>query len=253
MKKAKKALLLVLCAALLVSASVMGTVAYLTDKEVVNNTFTVGDVVIYMDETDIDGSETTYNYDKLLNEGRDLANKYEGEFKLIPGRKVTKDPTVWVKEGSEDAYIRMIVTVNNYDQMLLAFNDDKTDYDNDYIVEVENVADVAGSGKMVVLDKMVDRDSSHWQCVKFTQNETAKTGTYEFRYYPGVYTAAADDNDADVDYDRLPALFTTITVPKEIDNTHLAYLNNTTITVEAHAIQADGFANADAAWTAFNP
>ena len=42
MKNAKKVLLLVLCAVLLVGASVAGTVAYLTATDSVENTFTVG-------------------------------------------------------------------------------------------------------------------------------------------------------------------------------------------------------------------
>ena len=54
MKTARKAILLVLCVILLVVASVMGTLAYLTDTEAVTNTFTVGKVGITLDETDVD-------------------------------------------------------------------------------------------------------------------------------------------------------------------------------------------------------
>lgn len=243
MNKAKKILALVMCAVLLVGASVMGTVAYLTSEESVKNVFTVGDVVIYLDEMDIDKSETKYEYDALLNAGRDLYNEYKGDNKLIPGRTVVKDPTIWVKEDSEKSYIRMIVTVENYSNMLKAF-----DYDDGYIVT--EAPGMVVSGKMVVLDKLVDRDSANWQCVKFVEDDTADTGVYEFRYYPGVYEAT-DNNDGTVEYNKLPALFTKITVPAEIDNAHLAYLNNATITVEAHAIQAEGFTTADAAWDAF--
>jgi predicted ribosomally synthesized peptide with SipW-like signal peptide len=41
MKNAKKAILLTLCAILLVAGSVAGTLAYLTDRSSVENTFTV--------------------------------------------------------------------------------------------------------------------------------------------------------------------------------------------------------------------
>ena len=42
--RGKKSLLIVLCAVLLVAATVVGTLAFLTDRETVTNTFTVGDV-----------------------------------------------------------------------------------------------------------------------------------------------------------------------------------------------------------------
>ncbi|MDY5347494.1 MAG: hypothetical protein SPG37_07790, partial [Eubacteriales bacterium] len=55
MKTKNKALLLTLCAMLLVAASIFGTVAYLTSKtENVVNTFTVGQVKITLDEAKVD-------------------------------------------------------------------------------------------------------------------------------------------------------------------------------------------------------
>jgi len=239
MKMAKKILVLLLCAVLLVGASIAGTMAYLTDRDDVVNTFTVGNIDIKLDEADT----ATEDADDRTEEG----NTYH----LLPNQTYTKDPTVWVKEGSEEAYIRLIVTVSNYDNMLLAFASN-ADYDDSYIVEDASAVLGAGStGTMVVLDKLVDRNADAWECVKFTQDDAAKTGTYVFNYYPGAYTATADNKDDVVDYDKLPALFTTISVPQEIDNEHLAYLNNTTITVVAQAIQTAGFGSVTEAWDAF--
>lgn len=97
MKTARKALMLVLCAALLVSATVMGTLAYLQDTtEVVANTFAVGQVKIDLDEAMVDEYGIKAEYD-----GRVKANTY----KLIPGHTYTKDPTVHVEEGSEVSYV----------------------------------------------------------------------------------------------------------------------------------------------------
>lgn len=94
MKTKRKALLLSLCAVLLVVASVMGTMAYLTSTtDEVVNTFTVGRVEIDLDEKDTDNS--TEGAD------RDKANSYI----LVPGEKYEKDPTVHVKPVSEDSYI----------------------------------------------------------------------------------------------------------------------------------------------------
>ena len=95
MKTARKALMLILCAALLVSATVMGTLAYLTDDDAVVNTFTVGNIVIVLDESDVklDGTIDTN------------ARVKENEYKLMPGHEYTKDPVVHVNEQSESSWI----------------------------------------------------------------------------------------------------------------------------------------------------
>ena len=104
MKNAKKILSLLLCAVLLVGATIAGTLAYLTDDDTVENTFTIGKVDIYLDEEDVDNSNTD-SEDGV--EGRDKANEYH----LMPGSTFTKDPVVHVKNDSEDSYI--FVEINN--------------------------------------------------------------------------------------------------------------------------------------------
>lgn len=91
--KKSKAILMVVCAMLLVAASVMGTLAYLTSTATVTNTFSVGNVAITMDETDVDNSTT--------DAARDTANSY----KLMPGHEYVKDPIIHVATGSEDCYL----------------------------------------------------------------------------------------------------------------------------------------------------
>lgn len=95
MKKTSKALLLMLCAVLLVAASVLGTMAYLTSTDTVNNTFTVGKVAITLDEAPVDdnGDATTGS--------RVKANTYN----LLPGHAYDKDPTVHVEANSENCYL----------------------------------------------------------------------------------------------------------------------------------------------------
>lgn len=93
MKTTKKALLLTLCAVLLVAASVLGTMAYLTSTDEVQNTFTVGQVQITLDEKDTDNSTPDAD--------RDKANAYH----LLPGNEYEKDPTVHVNAVSEDSWI----------------------------------------------------------------------------------------------------------------------------------------------------
>ena len=74
MKTKSKALLLTLCAVLLVAASVMGTMAYLTSNDTVTNTFTVGKVAIKLDEANV-GTDG-----KVIDATRVKANEY----KLLP-------------------------------------------------------------------------------------------------------------------------------------------------------------------------
>lgn len=96
MKKKTKALMLVLCAVLLVTASVLGTMAYLTSTDQVVNTFTVGKVAITLDEAKVDPDGTAVTPAERVKE-----NAYH----LLPGHGYTKDPTVHVQANSEDSFI----------------------------------------------------------------------------------------------------------------------------------------------------
>ena len=98
-KKAKKVVALLLCAVLLVVGSVTGTMAYLTSKATVTNTFTVGNVAITLDEKNVDGKDAG-GIDNT-SEIRDKANKYP----LLPGATYVKDPIVHVAAGSESCWV----------------------------------------------------------------------------------------------------------------------------------------------------
>ena len=103
MKTKSKALLLSLCAVMLVAASIFGTLAYLTDTDAVENTFTVGQVGITLDEADVNPNGTYVSNDTV----RVDANEYH----LMPGREYIKDPTVHVDGDSEDSWL--FVKVDN--------------------------------------------------------------------------------------------------------------------------------------------
>lgn len=213
MKTKSKALLLTLCAVLLVTASVLGTMAFLTSNDEVVNTFTVGSVAIKLDEAKA-------NTDGSLVEGaeRVKANSY----KLLPGHTYNKDPMVTVLEGSESSYIKMTVTfskANELDNIFASNGADLTSIFNGY-------------------------DSTKWTYKGNTKDVAKDTRTYEFWYKETVAAPTADV--------ALGALFDSITVPGTITNEQLATIKGMTITVNAYAIQADGFADAEAAWAAFN-
>ncbi len=96
MSKIKKALALLLCTLMIVSASALATIAYLTDSEAVVNTFSVGQVGISLDETDV-------NPDGTVKEP--YARDKENEYHLIPGSTYTKDPIIHVDDNSENCYV----------------------------------------------------------------------------------------------------------------------------------------------------
>lgn len=212
MKTKSKALLLTLCAVLLVAASVMGTMAYLTSTDKVENTFTVGNVAIKLDEAKVDTDGTP-----VTPAERVKANSY----KLLPGHTYNKDPMVTVLSGSEASYIKMTVTFSKagaLDAIFASTGADLTSIFNGY-------------------------DSANWIYKGNTKDAGADTRTYEFWYKETVGAPNADV--------ALDALFDSITVPGTITNKQLETIKGMTITVNAYAIQADGFDNADAAWAAY--
>ena len=212
MKTRSKALLLTLCAVVLVIATVFGTMAYLTSTDEVKNTFTVGSVNIKLDEAKA-------NTDGSLVEGaaRVKANSY----KLLPGHTYNKDPMVTVLSGSESSYIKMTVTFSK-------------------AKELDAIFDPNGATLTSIFNNY---DSTNWIYKGNTENDNMNTRTYEFWYKETVGAPTADV--------ALDALFDSITVPGEITKEQLATIEGMTITVNAYAIQADGFANAEAAWAAF--
>lgn len=210
--KKTKAILMALCAVLLVAASVMGTLAYLTSTDTVTNTFTVGNVQIKLDEApvDADGKKTTGD--------RVEANNY----KLLPGHTYDKDPMVTVLNGSESCYVKMTVTFSKAN-------------------ELDAIFDPTGANMISIFKGY---DSNNWINKGNTKDATANTRTYEFWYKEAV---AAPDGDVALD-----ALFDQIIVPGDITNEQLATIAGMTITVNAYAIQADGFADAADAWDHFS-
>ena len=214
-KNMKKKLLIMSVAMVLVCAFAVGmTIAYLTSTDSVVNTFTVGNVRIKLDEADVD------EYGRVP-QGSPAPRVSRNDYKLIPGHEYTKDPTVTVLSGSEKSYIKMTVTVTKSDVL-----DD---------IFAPNGADLTS-----IFD---DYDGTTWIYKDITEDNENKTRTYEFWYKTTV--------DAREDAVKLEPLFTSIVVPDFITGDQLAELQTMTITVNAYAIQADGFADAAAAWTAF--
>lgn len=241
MKTKSKALLLTLCAVLLVAASVLGTMAYLTSTAKVENTFTIGKVEIKLDEAKV-------NANGIPEEG--AARVQENSYKLMPGTTYTKDPTVTVKAGSEESYVRMKVTFNNATKIIALctdpdYADEVTGTENAFplirMVNYTDTAELYWDG--LLLDNMFETEEMLAMPKYFAYDETADTLTYYFYYNE---TVGAPDGDV-----KLPVLFDSIKVPEWVTGEQLAKLNNFQITVIAEAIQAGSFADADDAWSHF--
>ncbi len=219
-KTKTKALLMSLCAVLLVAASVLGTMAYLTDSKDVKNTFTVGNVAITLDEAKVDDNGNAIN-----KQGNQVTNLADAErvpgnaYKLLPGHTYTKDPTVTVLTPSVASYVKMTVTftkANALDAIFAPTGADLTSIFGGY-------------------------DAATW--IYKGNTKEGDTRTYEFWYKTTVDATAAAQT--------LEPLFTSIIVPGTINNDQLKSIDGMTINVNAYAIQADGFKDAAEAWAHF--
>lgn len=246
-KTKTKALLMSLCAVLLVAASVLGTMAYLTDSKDVKNTFTVGNVTIKLDEAKVDEKGNL-----VKNQDDTLADRVtRNEYKLLPGHTYVKDPTVTVLAPSVESYVRMKVTFNKASQIIAMCTDPEfaedgpTGVENAYplIRMVNFVKANAAKWDGIIPDNMVETDEMLAQTKYFVADTTNNTLTYYFYYNETVAAPTADV--------VLETLFDSITVPEWVTGDQLAKLKDFQINVVAEAIQADGFENAAAAWAKF--
>lgn len=242
-----KPLLTLCCALLLVAAGVFGTLAYLTGTDTVNNTFTVGNVKITLDEAKVTTGGTPV-------EGADRVKA--NEYHLLPGHTYTKDPTVTVEEGSDLSYVRMKVTFNNASKLMAMLpSADNLDYDTDAEVELVRklspilfLTNYTSTGYNVWAPEFnMDEAAGFLADTKYYVYDAANdTATFIF-YYPAM-VKAKDVAAGDL---ALEPIFTEISLPEHVTGEQLAELNNFQITVVAEAIQAGSFANADKAWEAF--
>ena len=246
-KTKTKALLMSLCAVLLVAASVLGTMAYLTDSKDVKNTFTVGNVAIKLDEAKVDEMGNL-----VKNQDGTLADRVtQNAYKLLPGHTYVKDPTVTVLTPSVASYVRMKVTFNKASALIAMCTDPEFAEDGPTGVEnafplirmVKFVEANAAKWDGIIPDNMVDTEEMLADGKYFAYDAEADTLTYYFYYKETVEAPTADV--------KLATLFDSIRVPEWATGDQLKALQGFEITAVAEAIQADGFENADAAWAAF--
>jgi len=210
LKTKHKVLFLCLCVTLILGVSMLGSLAYMTDRDSVVNTFTAGKVGLALDEALVDPDGTP-----VPGADRVKQNTYH----LIPGQSYVKDPTLRILADSEEAYVRLLVTINEIAALQAIFG-------ADFLPE----------------DYASGWDAETWPCVAISDVKDDSI-TYEFRYKE---TVSGEDGEL-----VLPALFTGFTVPGALTAEQLATLDELKITVVGHGIQAATFADAEEAWAAF--
>lgn len=211
----KKILALSMCIALAAIAIVGASLAYFTDTKTATNTFTMGDVQIKLDETNVNdpkGDRVTSNV-----------------YNVYPGAVVTKDPIVH-NIGKNGAYIRATVNVSNWMNLVGAYYPDfKETFPND--------------GYKAALNLLVGELGEGWSVVGVEAGDVFTIGQFDAKFilkYDGVLASGTDTT----------AMFQTVTIPAGIDNANADSFDE--VKVVAQAIQADGFDTWEDAFAAFD-
>ncbi len=226
MKNFKKVLVTLVAAMLLVAVSVMGTLAYLTSTDEVKNTFTVGDIKITLDEAEVNTAGEPLNENgEVIADYKQAPRVDKNEYHLLPNRTYTKDPTIHIDDKSEDAYLRLVVTVNKADaaDSLLgsAFNPP----------EGQTVPPVL-TGFNKDLWTVVDNKLT---TVTDAEGNEDKVRTYVLEYTLNGKEGVINGNTDDI------VLFTEVVVPAGLTNEQIASLAGLEMNIVAYAVQTEGF------------
>ena len=251
----KKITAIFLCVALVAIAIVGASLAYFTDTKTATNTFTVGNVKIELLESSLHrenagvangATSDSELWSNVAKEGSGNTSKYKAgdsfytdaqieenaaeytceNVPLIPGRSYHKMP--YVKNvGSNDAYIRIRVMIPaNLDTAVL----NSSMYTSSAMDQKEFTMAIDQTGT-------VDREGRKYNVYTFTRIDSLAPG--EMTYWNVWGTIHMDTT---VTSAQSEALF----------GENGPYPNGVfPVLVEADAIQAEGFADAAAAWTAF--
>ena len=271
----KKITAIFLCVALLAIAIVGASLAYFTDTKTATNTFTVGNVKIDLIESKFhregNGNSNDTSILKPTNTARGMkyvrdgnkaftdqeiqadAATYKTDYldvkgqNMVPGRRVAKSPYV-VNTGANDAFIRIRVMVpsavnNDFDQNVQNGGIITNQWCSSSISTGEFI-DGKGGGwnNAPAIERNVEKDGVEYDVYTFTRKEPLKAGAmteWNVWNFIGISEKATDTD-----------------IQKAIDAGAITTGTDGTLTlnvlVEADAIQAEGFANAAAAWAAFN-
>lgn len=265
----KKTILVAAIAVMLVAALVVGgTLAYFTDKDSKTNTFTVGNVKIELIEStyhregndnsgdaSIPDPDQTASGMKYVTDGHKAftdaqikadAEKYADYIGtkgvgMVPGRNVAKCPYV-INTGASAAYIRIRVMVPS------AANNDYVDVKDGGVITNQwcSTSMISGEFKAatgnntpaIEIGGYTDKDGVVYDVYTFVRNEPLAAGAMTEWNVWNFIGISADANTADIQ--------------KAIEARAIAEDGTLHVLVQADAIQAESFANATAAFAAFD-
>ena len=277
----KKITAIFLCVALLAIAIVGASLAYFTDTKTATNTFTVGNVKIDLIESKFhregndnsgdltipDPTHTVTADDgmKYVKTGNTMftndeikadAETYQTDYlavkgqNMVPGRGVAKCPYV-VNVGANDAFIRIRVMVPS------AANNDFVNVHSGGVITNQWCSTAFINGEFIdkkgggwdnapAIDKAsVTKDGVTYDVYTFTRTEPLAPGAMTEWNVWNFIGINKDATSADIQKAIDAGAIKTFKTDSSITLT----LN---VLVEADAIQAEGFANAAAAWAAFD-
>lgn len=251
----KKTVMLVAAIAMILCLAVGGTLAYFTDTtETYKNTFTMGNVKIELAEaTEADPDNNIVAGDKT-DEGITYTN-------MKPGFTYSKIPTVTVKDGSEDCYMVLEMDMTKYVSLinLMMLNDEDAEATTTTAYVNELVADKAHFQK-VVDTWFTGINHKDWQIMNL--EDLAKNLTNPDAHLVLYLGYIGEDSPLSAGEDV--TFMTGFTVPASVtqDQLERGYMSPTvegksasdisgmTISFKAYAIQAEGIADINAAYTA---
>ena len=276
----KKLLVLGLCVALAAIAIAGASLAYFTDTKSATNTFTVGNVKIDLIEskfhregndnsgdttipdpkhkvadadnmTYVTTGHTMFTDDEIKADAETYATDYlavKGK-NMVPGRGVAKCPYV-INTGANDAYIRIRVMIPS------AANNDFVAVKDGGVITNQWCSTSFISGEFIdgkgggwdnapAIERNVEKDGMKYDVYTFTRVEPLAAGAmteWNVWNFIGINKdATSADIQKAIDAGAI----------KVVETDGGAKTMTLNVLVEADAIQAEGFADAAAAWAAF--
>lgn len=271
----KKLTLVVTCIVLVAAMVIGGTLAYFTDTKNATNTFTVGNVKIdllesqyhrvnagrgnatgateplkggYLWAADVDMQGTPENTPNYTTSGEtwnglyfsdaqieaDAATYKDGYFaehsqKMVPGSNVRKNPYV-KNTGANDAYVRVRVLVP------------------------VSLFDVIDGGPSYWVDSALDKQVTSkavkaYNAAGYKATDVKQVERNEIKYYEFDFTYVNALKPGELTFWNV---WGNIAIDKNATAEELANVESFNVIIEADAIQAEGFADAAAAFEAFD-
>ena len=263
----KKITAIFLCVALVAIAVVGASLAYFTDTKSATNTFTVGNVKINLIEskfhregndnsgdTSIPDPTQTASGMKYVTDGHkaftdaeikadaEKYSEYIGERgkDMVPGRNFAKCPYV-VNTGANDAYVRIRVMIPH-----------DGDVDNGGIINAMFCSTATSSGEF-----QQGANGENWPVVEmngYTDDKGLKYDVYTYTRTEPLKAGAMTEWNV-WNFVGIGKNVTNADIEKAIENGVIKNNNGTlslNVLVQADAIQAEGFADATAAFAAFD-